>query len=127
MIVVIADDYSPGRELMREVLESDGHVVHEAADGVEAMNLVSTKNPAVVLLDLQMPIVDGFGVLDQLRHDPRYSHIPVIAVTASAMQGDRERAIEAGFDSYIAKPFSPREVRRQINTARRQNQEYTAS
>ena len=118
MIVVIVDDNLPHRELMRELLEIDGHVVHEAAGGTEAIALVRAENPAIVFLDLRMPVLDGFGVLDALRCDPAYSRLPVIAVSACAMQGDRERAIQAGFDSYITKPFDLAELRKEVRIAR---------
>jgi CheY-like chemotaxis protein len=116
MIILVADDNLPTRVLMRELLESDGHVVLEAADGLEALDLICKKQPAIVFLDLQMPVLDGFGVLRELRNHCSFGHPPIVAVTASAMLGDRERAIEAGFGSYIAKPFELHEVRHQVES-----------
>jgi CheY-like chemotaxis protein len=116
MIIIVADDHLPSRELMRELLEADGHFVLEAADGVEAIDLLPGTRPDIVFLDLQMPLLDGFGVLSELRKPGSFGHPPVVAVSASAMLGDRERAIKAGFDSYIAKPFELDEVRKQIES-----------
>ena len=114
MTILVADDNAFSRELMRELLEPSGHVVLEAANGLDALNLIRSGVPELVFLDLQMPLQDGFGVIRELRNDRRFQNLPVVAVTASAMIGDRERAISAGFDSYIAKPIDLCEVEAQI-------------
>jgi len=114
MTILVVDDNAFSRELMRELLEPSGHVVLEAANGRDALNLIRGCVPELVFLDLQMPLQDGFGVIRELRNDPRFQNLPVVAVTASAMIGDRERAIAAGFDSYIAKPIDLCEVEAQI-------------
>ena len=114
MTILVADDNAFSRELMRELLELSGHVVLEAVNGLDALNLIRGCVPELVFLDLQMPLQDGFGVIRELRNDRRFQNLPVIAVTASAMIGDRERAIAAGFDSYIAKPINLCEVEAQI-------------
>ena len=114
MTILVADDNLPSRELMRELLEASGYFVVEAASGREALDLIHKNPPELVFLDLQMPLLDGFCVLRELRSEARFRDLPVVAVTASAMLGDRERAIAAGFDSYIAKPISLDEVRKHI-------------
>ena len=114
MTILVADDNAFSRELMRELLEPSGHVVLEAVNGHDALNLIRGCVPELVFLDLQMPLQDGFGVIRELRNDRRFQNLPVVAVTASAMIGDRERAIAAGFDSYIAKPIDLCEVEAQI-------------
>ena len=114
MTILLADDNAPSRELMREILEPCGYDVAEAANGREALDLIRNSPPDVVLLDLQMPVMDGFAVIHAVRSDERLRLLTVIALTASAMLGDRERAIAAGFDSYIAKPISLENVRNQI-------------
>jgi len=116
MKILLADDNLPSRELMREILETSGHRVMEAVDGRDALDLVHQNRPDLVFLDLQMPVMDGFRVIQELRNDIRFRRLPVVAVTASAMLGDRERAIAAGFDSYIAKPINLGEVRKQIES-----------
>lgn len=114
MTIVLADDNLPSRELMREILEASGHLIVEAANGRDALDLIRQIQPQLVFLDLQMPVLDGFSVIRELRTDVRFRRLPVVAVTASAMLGDRERAIAAGFDSYIAKPIHLGEVREQV-------------
>lgn len=114
MTILLADDNLPSRELMREILEASGHIIVEAVNGRDALDLIRRNPPELVFLDLQMPVLDGFSVIRELRSDFRFRKLPVIAVTASAMLGDRERAIAAGFDSYIAKPINLGEVRKQV-------------
>ena len=114
MTILVVDDNAFSRELMRELLEPSGHVVLEAVNGHDALNLIRGCGPELVFLDLQMPLQDGFGVIRELRNDRRFQNLPVVALTASAMIGDRERAIAAGFDSYIAKPIDLCEVEAQV-------------
>jgi len=103
--ILVAEDRPASLELIRTVLESFGYHVIEALDGQEALEKASSNVVDLFLLDLQMPKLDGFGVVAQLRRDPRFANTPIVALTASAMQGDRERALAAGFSSYITKPF----------------------
>src|SRR5260370_1332146 len=85
--VLIADDKATSRELVRTVLEKDGYSVMEAADGIEALRNARESMPDVIILDLQMPGLDGFAVLQELRKDQRFAATPIMALTASAMQG----------------------------------------
>ncbi len=103
--VLVADDKATGRELVRTVLESSGYVVYEAADGIEAVQQAHQLHPDLLILDLHMPRLDGFGVIQELRRDARFAATPIIALTASAMMGDRERAMACGFTGYITKPI----------------------
>jgi len=114
MTILIADDNAFSRELMRELLEASGHLIIEAVNGRHALDLIRQSAPDLVFLDLQMPLQDGFSVLRELRTEGRFDKLPVVAVTASAMIGDRERAIAAGFHSYIAKPIDLCEVEGQV-------------
>lgn len=104
--VLVADDIESSREFVRTVLEHSGCVVDEAIDGREALAKVREDAPDLVVLDLHMPVLDGFAVIQELRQDARYLSLPVVALTASAMQGDRERALAAGFVDYMTKPIS---------------------
>ena len=113
--ILIADDMSSGRELIRTVLERGGYSVLEAADGQQALDLVEQELPDLVILDLQMPILNGFDVLRRLRENPRFAHLPIVALTANAMQGDREKCLAAGFTSYIPKPVSLSQLREQMS------------
>jgi len=103
--VLVADDKETSRELVRTVLEKAGYIVAEARDGVEALRQAHALKPDLIILDLHMPHLDGFGVILEIRRDRELAAIPVMALTASAMQGDRERALAAGFTAYIAKPI----------------------
>ena len=112
--ILVADDNPVSRELVREILDSPDYVVIEAEDGREALELIDRMKPDLVLLDIQMPGQDGFSVIRQLRSDGRYANLPVIALTAFAMRGDREKALEAGFDGYITKPIRPSLLRERV-------------
>jgi len=112
--ILVADDNTASRELIREVLEMSGYDVVEAADGQDAVDRARERAPDLVLVDIQMPRLDGYGVLRELRADPRLSALHVVALTAFAMQGDRERALEAGFDGYITKPVDIAALRREV-------------
>ena len=114
--ILIADDMTNGRELIRTVLERAGYEVLEAADGRQALEKIHAEKPDLVILDLQMPILNGYDVLSQLRADEAFKHMPVLALTANAMQGDREKALAAGFTSYLPKPVSLSNLREQIST-----------
>jgi CheY-like chemotaxis protein len=112
--ILIVEDKATSRELLRTVLEQQGHCVIEAKDGEEAVQQLKTANPDLVLLDLQIPIRNGYDVLRAIRKDHRLAGLPVVALTASAMQGDREKALAAGFTGYIAKPVGPAQLREEI-------------
>ncbi len=112
--ILIADDKATSRELLRTVLERQGYEVMEAADGEEALQKALAEFPDLILLDLQMPRRTGYEVLGELRKDARHAALPIIALTASAMQGDRERALAAGFTGYLAKPVALVHLREEV-------------
>ena len=112
--ILIADDKATSRELLRTVLERLGYAVYEAADGEEAVQKARAETPDLILLDLQMPIRSGYEVLGALRQDARFAALPILALTASAMQGDRERALAAGFTEYLTKPVALAHLRDEI-------------
>jgi len=112
--ILIADDKATSRELLRTVLERQGYAVTEAADGEEALQKALAEPPDLILLDLQMPLRSGYEVLVELRKDPRHAEVPIIAITASAMQGDREKALAAGFTGYMAKPVALVHLREEV-------------
>jgi len=112
--ILVVDDSGASRELLRHALKSTCEEVLEAGDGWEALEKIATARPDLVLLDLEMPRMDGYEVLRQLRRDPRFAATRVVAVTARAMQGDRDRALAAGFDGYITKPVSTSELREYV-------------
>jgi CheY-like chemotaxis protein len=112
--ILVADDNMASRELIREVLELSGYEVMEAADGEAALERARAGVPDLVLVDIQMPRLDGYGVLREMRADARLSNVRVVALTAFAMQGDRDRAMEAGFDGYITKPVEINALRNEV-------------
>lgn len=114
MKILIADDKATSRELVRTVLERIGHEVFEANDGIEVLNAAGQVSPDLIILDLHMPGLDGFEVVKELRSSPRFADTPVMALTASAMEGDRQRAMTAGFTSYMSKPVSLRVLRTEV-------------
>lgn len=103
--ILIADDYDENRELLRLMLEGAGHSVRETRDGRELVEAARAEPPDLVLVDISMPVLDGWGALDALRSDALTRSVPIIAVTAFAAERDRARALEAGFDAHISKPF----------------------
>lgn len=112
--ILVADDRQASRELLRAVLEGSGYMVYEASDGREAVNLARSMRPDLLILDLQMPTLDGMGALAELRADSGFANVPILALTASAMQGDRERAIAAGFTEYVTKPININFLRQEL-------------
>lgn len=104
--VLIAEDNPVNRELLRELLETRGYVVVEACDGQEALLEIEKTQPDILLLDLDMPVLDGFATLQRIRENPALNTLPVLAVTAYAMLGDRDRILAAGFDGYLSKPIN---------------------
>ena len=114
MKVLIAEDNAVNRELLREVLESHGYDVIEAVDGQEALGKLEESRPDLVLLDINMPVLDGFAVIRRIRDNALLSQLPVIAVTAYAMKDDREKVMTAGFDGYVAKPINSAALFREI-------------
>jgi len=103
--ILVVDDHDLNRELARTLLELNGHRVILADGGARAIETARRERPALILLDLAMPEVDGFQVARALRADPATAAIPLVALTALAMRGDEERAREAGFDGYLTKPI----------------------
>ncbi|MDQ3649287.1 MAG: response regulator [Acidobacteriota bacterium] len=118
--ILIADDYDDNRELLRLMLEHDGYVIREARNGRECVTVARADPPDVALIDLSMPVLDGWDTLRELRADVRTRAVRCVAVTAFATDQDRQRVLDAGFDAYLAKPFRSRDlldlVQRLVNT-----------
>jgi two-component system cell cycle response regulator DivK len=114
--ILVVEDNEMNMKLFRDVLVAKGFRALEATTGGEAVDLAVEQAPDLVLMDIQLPDADGVDVLRRLRTDDRTAAIPVLAVTAQAMQGDRERFLAAGFDGYVSKPVH---VGQFIDTVRR--------
>jgi two-component system cell cycle response regulator DivK len=114
--ILVVEDNELNMKLFRDVLLATGYRPIEATTGGEALALAVEHAPDLVLMDIQMPDLDGVQALRQLRADGRTAGIPVLAVTAQAMRGDREQFLDAGFDGYVSKPVNVREL---LGTVRR--------
>ena len=112
--ILVADDDSVSRSLIRDILDPRRYEVVEACNGREALERIAERAPDLLLLDVQMPLLDGFAVLRQVRGDPRFPGLPVAAVTAMAMPGECGKALATGFDAVITKPIVPAALRAQV-------------
>jgi two-component system cell cycle response regulator DivK len=104
--VLVVEDNEKNMKLFRDVLLSAGYRTLEAATGEEAVAVATEHSPDLVLMDIQLPDIDGVEALGRLRADGRTASLPVLALTAQAMEGDRERFLAAGFDGYLSKPVN---------------------
>ena len=112
--VLVVDDNPVSRELIREVLEDSDRNVLEAENGEEALKKIAEEKPDIVLLDIQLPVYDGYEVLHRVRTSLKLDKLPVLALTAYAMQGDCEKALASGFDAYVTKPIDVAALRIQV-------------
>ncbi|MEP6731328.1 MAG: response regulator [bacterium] len=108
--VLLVEDNEDNRIIYSTVLRHVGYNVIEAEDGVQAVALARSARPDVILMDISIPLMDGWEATRILRRDPATSAIPIIALTAHALADDRERAVQVGFSAYLAKPVEPRAV-----------------
>lgn len=113
--VLIAEDNAVNRELLRELLELRGYSVVEACDGQEALRILEENLPELLLLDIGMPVMDGFAVIRRIRESPRLARLSVVAVTAYAMRGDEERILNSGFDGYLSKPVNASSLAKELD------------
>ena len=108
--VLVIEDNEKNMRLLRDVLQATGYRTLEADNGEAGFELACTHRPSLVLMDVQLPGMSGVEALQRLRQDDRTSETPVLALTAQAMRGDRERFLDAGFDGYLAKPIDVTEL-----------------
>ncbi|MEW5744267.1 MAG: response regulator [Nitrospirota bacterium] len=112
--ILVVDDNRDNRELVAKVLGIRGYRIVEAVDGEEALSKVSSERPDLILMDISLPKVDGYEVTRRLKSREEYRDIPVIALTAHAMRGDCEKALQAGCEGYLPKPVDVRALPDQI-------------
>jgi two-component system, cell cycle response regulator DivK len=121
-LILIVEDNEKNLKLARDVLRFHGYRTVEATDGESAITMSAEHLPALILMDIQLPGIDGIVAMTRIRADERTKHIPTVALTASVMSGDRERFDEAGFDGFIAKPIEvknfPDQVRAYLDAKR---------
>ena len=108
-VILIIEDNEKNMKLARDVLQAKGHAVVEAVTGEEGVRLAKESNPDLVLMDIQLPGINGIEALRQLRADPRAARIPVVAFTASVTPNDRSQISAAGFDGFLSKPINLKE------------------
>jgi two-component system cell cycle response regulator DivK len=112
--ILLIEDNEQNRYLVTFLLESHGFTVIAATDGAEGIKLAESSIPQLILLDIQLPIMDGYAVARTLRKNPALNKVPIVAVTSYAMTGDREKTIEAGCNGYIEKPINPESFMEEI-------------
>ena len=113
-LILIVEDNPTNLRLLRDVLRHYGYEVLEAADGKQGVSMAIEHLPDLILMDIQMPVMDGFQAGAILKNDPTTKHIKIIALTSFAMKGDRDRVMQSGFDDYISKPIDTRGLPRII-------------
>ena len=106
--ILIVEDTEDNRQIMRDLLSSAGYALVEARDGAEGVAMAKAHRPDLILMDIQLPVLDGYEATRQIKMDPALTRIPIIAVTSYALAGDEAKTRAAGCDGYVAKPFSPR-------------------
>lgn len=114
--ILVVEDNETSLDLMTYLLEAFGHTPLVARDGLEGLEVACREKPDLILIDVHMPKMDGYELVQQLKRQPALQSTPLVAVTALAMVGDRERALIAGFDGYIAKPIDPETLPIQVET-----------
>jgi len=119
--ILYVEDNQDNRKLVRRVLEADGYAVDEAENAQEALVYLNTKPPALILMDISMPDMDGYTLTTKIKAMPEFTKIPIIAMTANVMRGDRERSLEAGCDGYIQKPIDIDTLTQQIERYMKRN------
>jgi CheY-like chemotaxis protein len=113
-VILIAEDNPLNRKLVEAVLRPHGYRLLIAVDGLEAIAIATRERPDLILMDLQLPKLGGYEAVQALRSQPETAHIPIVALTAHAMAGERERATAAGCDGYITKPIDTRALPKQV-------------
>jgi two-component system cell cycle response regulator DivK len=106
--ILVVEDQEDNRRIVRDLLTSVGYEVIEAVTGDEGVEMARTHTPALILMDIQLPGLDGYAAMRRIKADPALHQIPIIAVTSYALSGDDLKAQQAGCDAYVSKPFSPR-------------------
>ncbi len=117
-VILYIEDNADNRTLIRRILTAEGYELKEAANAIEALATLNLMRPDLILMDINMPDVDGYTLTAQIRAMPGFERVPIVALTANVMRGDRERSLEAGCDGYIQKPIDidllPQQIERYL-------------
>ncbi len=108
--ILVIEDHEENRRILRDLLTSANYEIIEAVTGEEGIRLAEAQRPDLILMDIQLPGINGYDATRRIKGNPALRQIPIIAVTSYALSGDDVKAREAGCDAYVAKPFSPREL-----------------
>ena len=108
--ILVVEDQEDNRQILRDLLASADYEAMEAWDGEAALKAVAASRPDLILMDIQLPGIDGYEVTRRIKADPALHDIPIIAVTSYALSGDEDKARAAGCDAYVTKPYSPRQL-----------------
>ena len=112
--ILVVEDQEDNRRILRDLLTNKGYRVLEATDGLEGVRQAEAEKPDLILMDIQLPGVDGYEAARRIKNNAELSEIPIIAVTSYALSGDDRKASEAGCDDYVSKPYSPRALLRKV-------------
>ena len=108
--ILVVEDHEDNRQILRDLLGTSGYELVEVEDGLQAVAAVAKQRPDLILMDIQLPDIDGYEATRRIRSNPDNKSIPIIAVTSYALTGDEGKALAAGCNAYVAKPFSPRQL-----------------
>jgi two-component system, cell cycle response regulator DivK len=108
--IMVIEDHEDNRQILRDLLGSVGYELIEARDGETALTALASQRPDLILMDIQLPGIDGYEVTRRIKADPALRAIPIIAVTSYALSGEEDKARTAGCDAYVPKPYSPRQL-----------------
>lgn len=106
--ILVIEDQEDNRQIVRDLVTASGYELLEAATGEDGVAMASRERPDLILMDIQLPGIDGYEVSRRIKADAQLNHIPIIAVTSYALSGDDQKAFAAGCDGYVTKPYSPR-------------------
>ena len=106
--ILVVEDQEDNRQILRDLLTSADYAMTEAENGEEALAAVAKQRPDLILMDIQLPIMDGYEATRRIKANPAWKDIPIIVVTSYALSGDEDKARDAGCDAYVTKPYSPR-------------------
>jgi two-component system cell cycle response regulator DivK len=108
--ILVVEDQEDNRQILRDLLGAGDYEMIEAENGQEALDVMAKRRPDLILMDIQLPIMDGYEATRRIKANPEWKSIPIIVVTSYALSGDAEKARAAGCDDYVTKPYSPRQL-----------------
>ena len=116
LCILVVEDQEDNRQILRDLLGNAGYELTKAENGEEAIAAVDRRRPDLILMDIQLPVMDGYEATRRIRTNPDLKSVPIIAVTSYALAGDEDKALAAGCDGYVTKPYSPRDLLAKVRT-----------